>query len=189
MARRRLRMLEGQLDQRRRAGEERAGELEGRVDTRRQDFDARDFARETAQASFADFAEDHARGISDMRGSAVGMGRLRSGFADEDEQRFTQDMHGRLARELARGALHAGSLDLRNIEGMGGDATEARRGADAALAGSLDRAQAAENERQKRRRGLLGMLGAGAGALIGGSLGGPLGASVGARVGGMAGGS
>lgn len=188
MPNRQLRRFTGELNRRRMEGERRAGGIERDVDTFRRDFDATEAARTTAGAMFEEFAEDHARGIRDLRGQQVGMGRLRTGFATEDEDMLTQDLNRRISREIARGAFTAASLDLQNVGAFSGEGIEARRAADGALTSQLDRAQAAENQRQQRRRSLLGLLGGGAGALIGGKLGGPAGAAVGARIGGSLGG-
>lgn len=184
----RLQYLEGELDQRRTAGGARAAGLEASSDARREGFDATSYAREASRAAFDDYRRDFDRGIEGLRGQQVGMGRLRTGFATEDEDRLGEDMNRRLAQELSRNAFMAASLDLQNTEGIGRAGTEARAGSDAALAGGLDRAQAAENERRQRRSRFLGVLAGGAGAAIGGLAGGPAGAALGARLGSQLGG-
>jgi hypothetical protein len=189
MPQNRLRTLEGTLDQRRRQGEARAGELESSVDTRRESFDATDFSRRAAGAAFDDHREDLERGIGDLRGQQVGMGRLTTGFGQEDEDRYVTDLNTRLSRELARGAFTAASLDQQNIAGIQSGAESARLGADAALSGQLDRAQAEVNEKRQRRARRLSLLGAGVGAVGGFLIGGPAGAAAGARVGGQVGGA
>lgn len=180
----RLGRLETRIEDRGTTGAERAAGIEQDVDAFRRGFNATDAARETARAAYADFAEDHARGIRDLRGQQVSMGRLRTGFAQEDEDELTQDFQDRLARELARGAFTAASLDLRNIEGFSGEGIEARRASDEAMTGFHDILQARRNQNQQRRRGLLGYLGGGLGAIAGGIFGGPGGAAIGARIGG-----
>jgi hypothetical protein len=176
--------LEGMLGRRRMAGEERAGRLETGTDVRREQFDPRSFARETAQASFQDFQEGLTRGIGDLRGQQVGMGRLTTGFGQEDEDRYVQDLNRRMAQELARGAFTAAGLEQQNISGIQSAAESARIGADEALAGQMDRAQAALNERRQRRSQRLGLLGSGLGAVGGFLVGGPAGAAAGSRIGG-----
>jgi hypothetical protein len=185
MARQRLRLLQDRLGSRRIQGEQRAGELESEVDRRRMDFDASDAARAHAGAAFEDFQEDFSQGIADLRGQQVGMGRLDTGFATGDEDRLGEDFNRRLSREIARGAFSAASLDLSNIGGIQAAGVEARAGADAALAGDLDRTQAAVNERKRRRRGLLGTLGGVVGG-IAGTVFGPAGTAIGSRLGGWA---
>lgn len=184
----RVGQLETDLAKRRTTGEERAAGLERSTDRRRQDFDATDYARQAAQASFADFEEDLGRGIETVRGQQVGMGRLKTGFADEDEDRLVQDLNARTARELARGAFTAGSLDLQNTAGIQAGAEFAREGSDAALAGQLDRGDLALERQRAKRKGFLGKLGAVAGGVGGFFLGGPAGAAAGARIGGSLGG-
>jgi hypothetical protein len=191
----RMQQLSGELDRRRLEGGSRAATLEREVDTRRGAFDATEYARTASSAAFEDFREDYDRGISDLRGQQVAMGRMKTGFATEDEDRLGSDLNARLAREMARNSFTAAQLDQDNVRGMSADGVEARAGSDAALAGGLDREQADINERQKRKSRFLGLLGAGAGAVIGGvagsivpGLGTAVGAGLGARIGSKLGG-
>lgn len=179
--------LEGRLEQTGQRARRRGRRISGQVDRRRERFDPTEGARATAQAAFEDFQEQHERGIEGLRGQQAGMGRLRTGFATEDEDRLTEDLQGRLARELARGAFTAQSQELQHMDSMAADAHRAQTRGDAALAGQLDRADRAEQERRSRRGRILGILGAGAGAAIGGLASGGAGAALGARVGGQLG--
>jgi hypothetical protein len=181
------RRLQHDLRRTRTAAEERAGRLEGDVDRRREEFDPREFARETAAASFEDHREGFERGIEGLRGEQVGMGRLRIGFGGEDEDRLVEDLNRRTARELARAAFTAGGMELSNIGGIQAAGSEARTRSDAALAGELDRADAAEERRRQRRSRFLGTLGTLAGGAIGAFKGGIPGAMAGARIGGSLG--
>lgn len=152
----------------------RLGRLEGFQEDRIYDneFDAREYAKEAAGASFADYEEDFEKGIRDLRGQQVSMGRLRTGFATEDEDELVQDLNRRTARELARGAFTAAGLDLENQNLI-----------DERAAGLHDVLQARRNQNQKKRRGLLGFLGGAVGGVGGFLLGGPQGAVAGARAG------
>lgn len=180
--RRGLRDVEGDIRQRGRESGERAGGIESEVDDFRRDFSGSDAAREVAGAAWADFEEGHGRAIEGLRGDSVSMGRLRTGFGEEDEDRLTEDFNARLAREIARGAFTGASLDLRNMEGFSAEGTEARRTSDSALAAERDILQARHNEKKKRRRGLLGTLGGIAGGIAGSVLG-PAGTALGSRLG------
>jgi hypothetical protein len=180
--RRNLRTVEQDIHRRGQEAGERARGIEEHTDDFRRDFSGSDVAREAAGAAFEDFREEHTRGIENLRGEQVSMGRLRTGFGTEDEDRLTEDFQGRLAREIARGAFTGASLDLRNIEGFAGEGTESRRASDSALAGERDVLQARENERKRRRRGILGTLGGVVGGIAGSVLG-PAGTALGSRLG------
>ena len=183
------RMDELKKEERKRLGQggARATALETRTDEARGAYDAAAAARETAAASFADIKEEMGRGIESLRGQQVGRGRLDTGFGFEDEDRLVMDFQDRLSRDISHGAFTAAGLNLRNIEGGGREAGEARERDLSMLTGSLDREQAIINERNRRRRGrfgaLAGLAGAGLGAMVGGPAGAQLGASIGSSVG------
>ena len=169
--------------QRLRTGETRATDLETRTDEARSTFDAAEYARETAAASFADMKEEMGRGVESLRGQQVGRGRLDTGFGFEDEDRLVMDFQDRLSRDISHQAFTAAGMDLRNIEGGASDANLARERDLGLLVGATDREQARVNERNRRRRGRFGMLAGLAGAGVGLALGGPAGAQLGGSIG------
>ena len=179
------RMDQLKAEERRRLSGEgaRAGALETRTDEARGAFDAAAAARETAAASFADIKEEMGRGIESLRGHQVGRGRLDTGFGFEDEDRLVMDFQDRLSRDISHGAFQAASLDLRNIEGGGREASEARERNLALLTGATDREQARINEKKRRRRERWGALAGLAGSALGFAGGGPAGAEAGGKIG------
>lgn len=179
----RLKKLRQQEARQLASGEVRAGGLETRADEARATFDAAAAAREVAKAQFKDFQEELGKGIESLRGHQVGRGRLDTGFGMEDEDRLVMDFQDRLSRDVAKGAFTAASLNLRNIEGETGAAESARDRNLDLLTGATDRAQAIENDKQRRKRGRFGLLGGAIGGVGGFFLGGPAGAMAGAKAG------
>jgi hypothetical protein len=59
------------------------------------------------------------RGVRDLRGEQVGMGRLDTGFAGQDEDRLIEYGLEDLNREVASKALQAQGLDLDRVATMG----------------------------------------------------------------------
>lgn len=175
--------LRREEESRLRAGGERATALEQRTDEARSSFDSAAAAREVASVQFADFREQLGEDVESIRGNQVSRGRLDTGFGMEDEDRYITGALKDLDQELVRNAFTAQSLDLQNTAGTQRAAETAREQDLSLLAGSTDRAQAEENQRQQKKRrrfGLLGgLVGAGAGFLIPGI--GPVG---GAKLGG-----
>lgn len=151
-------------------------------------FDPTAYVDRAATGAFNTFRRDLDRAIGDYRGSAVGMGRLDTGFATEDEDRITTELGQRLADTLAQNSLQAAGLYQRNIEGIGEFGARQRERYLEELAGVSDRAQAEENAKKKRKGGLFGtigtVLGAGAGAFLGNPV---LGAELGGMLGNAAG--
>lgn len=161
---------------------------------RRRAFDPTEAAARAGRAAWETFQEDLGRQIERLRGQQVRMGRLRTGFGTEDEDRLVQYGLRDLNRALARNALAASQLGLRNIEGLSRTAALTRGRYLDLLAGQRDWETAMENLRRAqrfRRRGALGgVLGLGLGALggalipgVGTLLGAELGSLVGSRLG------
>lgn len=170
------------------SGASRATELENRADSRRRDFDAGGYAADVAAGTFRDFKEELGKDVESLRSNQASRGRLDTGFGFEDEDRLFSEASEDLQAELARNAFTAASLDLRNTEGIGAEASRSRDRDLELLTAATDREQARENlraQKKRRRFGLLGgVIGGGAGFLLGG----PAGASLGAKLGGTIGG-
>ena len=118
----------GQLGRSRRIGEA----LEDQYTREIGGFDPYRAYREQAQGAFNQFRRDFAENLAALRGQQVGMGRLSSGFATEDEDRLFTTMADRLNDVLAQGALQAAGLNLQRLGQM---ADYAGRQRDTALQG------------------------------------------------------
>lgn len=94
-------------------------EEEEKRDVRRRsrEFDPRESTRRAARAGFREFERDLSENLERLRGRQVGMGRLDTGFAQQDEDRLVRAGIEDLNRELASNALQESSLQLRNLEG------------------------------------------------------------------------
>lgn len=183
----RMKALTKEADVRKASTGERTNRLEGTVDARREEFDARDYLADTTGAAFEQFKESFGENIDSLRGQQVGRGRLDTGFAFEDEDMLFRNMGRDLNRQLSSMSLNAAGLDMRNTEGMAGDAAQASSVYDSAVSGALDRETAEMNARDQKKKNRLGLLGAVAGGVGGFFLGGPAGAKLGAGLGGRLG--
>jgi hypothetical protein len=141
----------------------------------------------SAKGAYANFREDLKRDVSDLRGQQVSMGRLRTGYGTEDEDRLISESSSRFENTLADRAMQTEQLRYSNMRDRGNYAVDSNNTYLELLAGGMDRETAEENARRERKgdrlSGLLGLAGAGIGAVAGG----PAGASLGARIGGSAG--
>ena len=81
------------------------------------DFDPRSAVLESTRAQFEILRPDFEDQQERLVGSAVGQGRLRTGFLTEDQEDLTRQQRDRFAQFASRQALGAESLNLRNIEG------------------------------------------------------------------------
>lgn len=104
-------------------------------------FDAGARVREAARGAFDFIRPDLEETIGDIRGSAVGAGRLDTGFLTEDEDRAIRTATDRLNSFIATQGLQAAGLDLRNIEGR----SRAQNRFLEALTAQMDREQARRN--------------------------------------------
>jgi hypothetical protein len=95
-----------------------AEQAEGAYLDRATNFNAQDYMRQAASGAFADFLPELERSIGEMRGAQVGMGRLNTGFATEDEDRLVSLGMEDLNQKLSQMALQAGGLQLENDQGL-----------------------------------------------------------------------
>lgn len=154
---------------------------------RLEEFDPREYARETAGAIYGDMSRDFERGMSDLRSSQVATGRVRSGFGQEDENRYVQDFNEQLSRQLARVSQQAAGQQLRADQAYMGAAQQNRNRYYDLLAGGMDREIARRNAEQREKGGLFGGIGSLVGGLAGNFLLPGIGAKTGAMLGGAAG--
>lgn len=142
-------------------------------------FDANRAVRDAAIGGFNAFRKQLGRDLHALRGRQVGMGRLNTGFATQDEDRLIEGGLNDLNNMILQNALGAASLDLRNLQGLGAYGANQSNVYLDALAGLNMTRRAQQLQNQASKRGFLGgLLGAGIGAL-GTALGGPLGGVLG----------
>jgi hypothetical protein len=146
-----------------------------------QGFDAQSGANMAAMGQFQTFLPQLKRAIAEMRGEQVGMGRLKTGYGNEDEDYLVGQSLNNLNAQVAQRAMQAQGMNLQNIQGMGQYASEQQGQHFDLISGGLDRAVAEENERRKRRAGLWGGLAKIAGGVAGSVLG-PVGSALGAKL-------
>lgn len=82
-------------------------------------FDANRAVRDAAQGGFNQFRKQLGRDLHTLRGRQVGMGRLNTGFATQDEDRLIEGGLQNLNNQILQNAMGAASLNLRNTEGLG----------------------------------------------------------------------
>lgn len=157
--------------------------LEDEAMGRLRDFDATTAATTASRAAYEDIYDDLAKNIERLRADQVGMGRLRTGFATEDEDELLEDANRALANAIARNALSATSMNLSASNALANYGTAARSRYLDLLAGGLDRAQMEENARKKRRGGIGALVGAGLGTFVFPGIGTELGAVLGGLAG------
>lgn len=132
----------------------------------------------SAQAAFQRFSKNLNRNVSTLRGQQVGMGRLDTGFATQDDDRLVEGMGEDLNREISSRALQAEGMELDrlNMAGSYGDRYSDR--AMSARGGEYhtERSQRYQDEAD-RKRGWGSLISAGIGA-AGTVLGGPIGGAL-----------
>ncbi len=122
------------------------------------------------EASYRGFERNLGREMETLRGSAVGAGRLDTGFQTEDEDRVVTDLAERYQDSLARKSLEATALEQRNLEGVGAYGAGRENTYFDLLSGQMDRETAERNAKKKLIGNVLGGL-FGAGGRIAGGLG------------------
>lgn len=141
-------------------------------------FDPRQYAAESTQATTQLMKRDLTRGLDDLRGQQVGMGRLRTGFGFGDEDRLWEGYLDRVALNNSANAMQAAGLQFGKLST---DYSSVDRYGDWLASGyDLELARKNAEDQKKRNKGGLfgGILGGIAGAFIPG---------VGPLIGGMAG--
>ncbi len=133
-------------------------------------FDPTEALGRYGDAAYRGFERNLGREMETLRGSAVGAGRLDTGFQTEDEDRVVTDLGERYHDSLARQSLGATSLELRNLEGVGAYGAGQQNSYLDLISGQLDRETAEKNAKKKLIGDVLGSL-FGAGGRIAGGLG------------------
>lgn len=152
-------------------------------------FDPYAAAEKSARGQFSMFRDVLNKDVRKLRGEQVGMGRLDTGWAQQDEDELVSDSYDRLNDTIMANANNAASMELSHINGMGNYGLQRSGMFYDLLSGQLDREQAAKNARDSRRGGLWSAIGSIGGAGIGMLAGNPLlGAQLGGYLGGAAGG-
>ena len=152
-----------------------------------QGFDPRAAFKEYRAGALADTKDLLGRELSDLAGRAAGSGRLNTGFYDMDAGDVTRNVLGDFNNRTAQAALQTSGQRLNQLQGAGNYSINAGNTALEAYSGELDRQQAEENAKRKRRGGLLGGIGAVLGAGVGSVIPG-VGTYLGAELGGLLGG-
>ena len=135
-----------------------------------ENFDPTAALQQYGQAAYGDFSQQLGQQLSDLKGSAVGAGRLKTGFFDTDTGRLTQTLAGQYQRDLSSQALAASGQKLGATEAAAGIGEEEQNRYLDLLSGQLDRDTAAQNARRQQQGGLLSGLGSLAGTLGGAAI-------------------
>lgn len=126
-------------------------------------FDPTESLERYGQAAYRGFERNLGREMESLRGSAVGAGRLNTGFQTEDEDRVVTDLGERYQDSLARQSMYATSLEQRNLEGVGAWGAGQQNTYFDLISGQMDRETAERNAKKKLIGDVLGgLFGAGA---------------------------
>lgn len=126
-------------------------------------FDARDYAGQAAQGIFDQFMPKLQESIGDLRGQQVGMGRLNTGFATEDEDRLVRGGLEDLNHQIAGLSMDAARLDQQNTQDLGNMGLEYGNRYMDQISGQYDRRVAEDNAKKKQGGGFGKFLGGVAG--------------------------
>lgn len=152
-------------------------------DTALTGFDPQAAFEKSAEGAYAGFRTRLKEDIGTLRGQQVGMGRLRTGFGQDDEDRLVDRSAERFENTLADRAMQTTGMRLNKL-GMQGSYAEAQQNRYLdLLSGGLDRAQAEANAKRQSRNSLISAALGGVGMVGGAILGGPIGAGIGAKLG------
>ena len=141
-------------------------------------YDPRVAFQESAQAVMAGHRKELGRSLQGLRASQVGMGRINTGFATDDEDRLVEGAEESLNRTIADRALQAEGLNLDHMSMLGAHANaysdralEARGGEYQTLRGQR------LADKANKRSGIGRLIGAGITA-VGTIAGGPIGGAI-----------
>lgn len=119
-------------------------------------FDPRQALTEYSKGATSEFNRNLALQLRDLKGSAVGAGRINTGFFDEDQGQVVQDLGARYLSDINSRALDTAGMRQRQIEFGGTRGTQRTQDYHDMLAGTLDRETAERNARRAQRAGLIG---------------------------------
>lgn len=160
-----------------------AGQADAEYLRRAREFNPYASVERSATGAYGLVAPQLDRAIRNYRGQAVGMGRLTTGFADEDESDIVREGRDRLLDQIMANSMSAAQMDLSNIGQMGSYASDAGGRYLGLLSAERDREMAAQQAREQRKAGRWGAIGSLAGGALGTVLG-PAGSAVGSKLGG-----
>lgn len=116
-------------------------------------FNPQEAINTAAQGAFAETRPMLDRTIGDLRQGQAAMGRLRSGFATEDEDRIVTDTMTNLNAKIAQNAVAGAGMEQRNNAALG-DVAGAESGQYLdLLTGAMDRRTDRQNAEDARKAG------------------------------------
>lgn len=126
--------------------------------------------------------------LTKLRGSAVGAGRLDTGFFDEDQGQVYRDTVNHFTDAVTQQAVNAAQMQLQNNNSLGSFAQDRTNMYADMLASrreqQINDERAAAAAKKKKKGGIGGLLGKVAGGIGGFLIGGPAGAATGYKIGG-----
>lgn len=134
---------------------------------RAREFDPTQAVTTAAEGAWGQILPQVRDTIRDLRGRMVGAGRLRGGYGEMDEDEVWNRATQNLTSEIARNAMGAASLDLQNIQGIGGYGERVTNRYLDLLSGERDREMMEREMERQRRASRWGTIG----SLVGGIAG------------------
>jgi len=134
-------------------------------------FDPTAALEKYGQSAYNQFQRGLKYDVGELRGQQVGMGRLDTGFATEDEDRLVLESGNRFRDALAGQALTATGMEMENYQNVGAYGANQRGTYLDMLSGALDRETAEKNAKKKFWSDLLGAGFGLAGKALGGGVG------------------
>jgi len=146
-------------------------------------FDPTEAVSQFGQGFLDEAREGLGQDFQSLVGGAVGSGRLRTGFFQQDAGRLFQDVNRRVSNAIAQQSLEASRQSLQNIQGLQRTGSDLLGQQIDLLGGAFDRATAEENAQGGGFFSkLAGVAGLAAGSFLG-PLGGAAGKAIGERIG------
>lgn len=135
-------------------------------------FDASKGLNDFAKGAYGTISEQLDKRLKDLTGSAVGAGRLNTGFFDEDQGEVVRGAQRDFSNAIASQAVNAQGQQLQNAEGLASFGQGQQRDANDLLTSRREELENAYREEQARKRK------SGFGGFIGGALGGIAGSAI-----------
>lgn len=173
---------QGQLETATARAGERGRAAEGEFYDRALAFDPQAAVQQSATAAYGSFRDQLGEDIQDLRGQQVGMGRLDTGFATQDEDRLVRSGMDRLNNLITQQSLQAAGMEQNQIGMIGQHAGQQSGRYLDLLSGQADREEMRRNADKERKASRWGTLGTLAGMAASPILG-PGAAAVGNRIG------
>lgn len=116
--------------------------------------------------AIGDFNTNLAKQLQTMTGSAVGAGRLNTGFFDQDQGQLVKDMGTNFANTISQQALNVSGQQEADLSRRGNYALGTSQNYNDLLSGALDRQTAQQNAKRQQRSSLYGDVAKVAGSAI-----------------------